>query len=109
MIEFLPLVVLGLAAYRLTRLLVIDTIFEGSRNRLHTFLVNRQHGKLRLFWDKAHDLLSCTWCSGTWVSVALYSVFVWHNPTDFTRLDWISVLAIAAIQGLLHSFEPEDG
>lgn len=106
-IAFLPLVVLALAAYRITRFLVIDSLIEGLRAKFYVFLSNRQ-GKLRAIWQKLLELSSCTWCCGAWVSLALYSVYLWTSPLDFGRMDWISVFAIAGIQGLLHAFEPGD-
>lgn len=108
MIELVTLVVLALASYRITRILVIDSLFDGSRTKFHSFLLNRQ-GKSKVFWEKIYELTSCTWCAGVWVSFLLYSIYVWQNPTNFTRLDWISGFAVAGVQGLLHTFEADEG
>lgn len=105
--DFVIWFILGFAAYRITRLLVIDTIFELSRAKFYSFLANRQ-GKLSFIWQKTLYLTSCTWCLGFWVCLALYSVYVWGNPTDFSRLDWINVFAVSGVQGLLHAFEPSE-
>lgn len=105
-LELFTLLVLAFAAFRVTRLVVIDTLFEGTRNKLHSFLVNRT-GKLAFFWQKLHDLVSCSWCAGVWISFLLYTVYVWNCPVDWTRFDWINVSAIAGIQGFLHELEPE--
>lgn len=105
-IAFLPLVVLALAAYRITRFLIIDSLTEGLRNTFHVWLTNRT--KLKFVFEKIYELTSCTFCAGWWVSLALYSLFLWSAPWSFGRLDWISVFAIAAIQSLLHAFEPGD-
>jgi hypothetical protein len=103
----LALVVLAFASYRVTRFLVIDSLIENIRARFQTFLFNKD-GKLKLIWHKLLDLISCTWCTGFWVSLVLYSVFVWTSPHEFTRVDWISAFAVAGLQGLLHSWEPDD-
>lgn len=110
MIEIIPLIILSLASYRLTRFLVIDTLIEGLRNKFHSFLVNKaqKRGKLHLLYSKLYSLTSCTWCFGTWLSLAIYSLYLWTAPWDFGRADLINVLAITAIQGLLHAFEPDD-
>lgn len=110
MIDIIPLVVLSLAAFRLTRVFVIDTIFGGTRNKMHTVFVNRaqKNGKLHLIWEKLYDLTSCTWCFGFWVSLILYWLYVWTSPADWNQLDVINVFAIAGIQGFLHSLEPDD-
>lgn len=104
MINLLVLLVLGIAAYRITRFLVIDTLFEGSRNKFHTWLANKQG----MIYDKILDLTSCTWCLGFWVSLVLYSFYLWECPIDFNRLEWISTFAIAGVQGMLHALEPGD-
>lgn len=106
-LDIVPLLVLSFAAYRLTRLIVIDTLLDGSRNKLHLFLLNRakKEGKLHLFWEKLYDLVSCTFCTGTWISLALYSLYIQDYPWFFSRFDWISVFAVAGLQSLLHTWE----
>lgn len=105
-INLLILAVLGFASYRLTRFFVIDTLIDGLRRKFHVFLVNRT-GKLRFFWIKLFELTSCTWCLGFWVSLSLYSLYVWQSPLEFNQVGWINVFAVAGVQGLLHSFEPD--
>lgn len=110
MIEIIPLIVLALASYRLTRFFVIDTLTEGLRNRLYVFLINRseKNGPLRWVWGKLYELTSCTWCAGFWVTLGLYTLYAWNEPWDFSRLEFISLFAIAGIQGFLHALEPGD-
>lgn len=111
MITLIPLIVLALASFRITRLLVIDTLFAGSRNKFHSYLVNNSQkaGKHRqLIWEKLYDLTSCTWCTGFWVSVSLYWAYVWRSPLSWSRLDVFNIFAISAIQSLIHAFEPDD-
>lgn len=110
MFEIIPLLVLAFASYRITRFLIIDTLPEGLRVAWHNFLIGRveKNGKLKLVWQKLYELTSCTWCAGFWVSFLLYWVFAWTSPVDFTRFDWISVFAIAGLQGLLNAWEPDD-
>lgn len=109
-LNLVTLLVLGFAAFRLTRLVVIDTLTAGLRNKVHSFLINRaqKQGKLAFIWEKLYELSSCTWCAGFWVSLGLYTAYLWNEPWDFTRKDWIIVFAIAGIQGLLHAYEPDD-
>lgn len=104
------MIVLALASYRFTRIAVIDSIFEGTRARFHAFLatLEENHPKFRFVAQKLLDLTSCTWCLGIWISFALYWIYVWSSPWDFSRVDVINIFAIAGIQGLLHSFEPDD-
>ena len=111
MIQIIPLIVLSIAAYRITRLLVIDTLIAGLRNKFHTIVVNKSHKEnkgFHLFWDKLYELTSCTWCAGFWVTVALYWAYTWSSPIYWNRLDIINLFAIAGIQGFLHALEPDN-
>lgn len=105
--EVIVWLILSLAAYRITRFLVIDNLFDGARNKIYAFLANKT-GRLQVVWHKLLDLLSCTWCLGFWISLILYSIYIGANPFDFTRIDWINVFAVAGIQGLAHAFEPNE-
>lgn len=109
-INIVPLIVLAFASYRITRFLVIDSLLDGSRNKFHLFLVNRarKEGRLHVMWDKIYDLTSCSWCAGFWITLAIYTVYVWNEPWDFSRFDVINIFAIAGIQGILHALEPGD-
>jgi hypothetical protein len=85
--SWLELVIIALATYRLTRLLIEDEILAGPRTRLLGQL--DQEGKLRY-------LLGCYWCLGLWVSLLITAFFA---PTI---LLWLVVsLATSALVGLL--------
>src|SRR6202008_3284018 len=58
--QLATVIVLGLAAYRVTRFLVIDTLLEPARSNFHSML-ERRNG---ILWAKVYDLVSCTWCVG---------------------------------------------
>ena len=98
---------LGFASYRITRFLVIDTLIENVRNRFHTFLANRR-GRLKIIPHKFLDGISCTWCLGFWVSLVVYSLYLWNCPVDFDQVDWLNVFAVAGVQGILHALEPDN-
>lgn len=106
-IQWLPFLILAFASYRLTRILIIDTIFEGTRGRVHQFLLNQaqKEGKLSGLWFKLLDLSSCTWCTGVWVSFLIYSIYLGELPSN--RFEWLTVAGIAGVQGMLHAVEPE--
>lgn len=95
MISLTVLVLLALAAYRVTRLIVIDAIFDTPRDTAYNWLERKG-------WtgDKLSYLISCTWCAGVWVSAGIY----WLYARDF---DFLNVASIAGLQGLLHAFEPD--
>lgn len=105
MLELAVIAILGLASYRLTRFLLFDTLIDGWRQRYYVFLINRN--KPRLFWSKLLDLTSCSWCLGFWVSLAALSLYLGTAPWEFTKEQFISLFAIAGVQGFIHAAEPE--
>lgn len=104
-ITLLTFLVLGFAAFRITRFFIIDSFFEGYRTKFHIYLTSR-NGKLKFLAFKLYELTSCTWCLGFWASLVVYSLYTWNCPIDFSRIDVFNVFAIAGVQGMLHAVEP---
>jgi hypothetical protein len=86
-IKLWDVVLLSLATYRLTRILVFDKIFKivrdfiKSRSRLYVFQVIK-------------EIITCPWCAGVWVAlvvVILYYLVPYGNL--FVYLMVISVIA----------------
>ncbi len=101
------LVLLGLATFRLTRLLVYDKITAFIRAPFHEIReeVNSEGSMEHVLYVKGTgiraflgELLSCHWCTGVWCAIVLYlgSLFF---PAVFHPIAYI--LAIAAIGALL--------
>lgn len=95
-LTLVALVLLALASYRLTRLIVIDEIFSEPR----TWILSKV-GVNHFVNAKIVYLFSCTWCTGIWVSAFVY----WLYTDNFVFLD---VAAIAGLQGFLHALEPDE-
>lgn len=106
----LTLIILAFASFRITRLALFDTIFDNPRTNFHTWLTSdeKMAGKYWFFWSKLYELTSCSWCLGTWISLAVFSVYFAAWPWEFGRQGFIQFAAVAGIQGLLHAFEPGD-
>lgn len=102
--EFLTWLILGFASYRITRFLVIDSFFEGSREKFYVFLANRR-GKLQFFWEKLLYLTGCTWCVGVYISTLSY--IAWDQDWYGARAI-LTVAAIAGVQGMIHALEPSE-
>ena len=120
----LVLLVLALAAYRITRLVVEDSLTERPRGwmRRRFPLAGDQfagensrpkRGK-PLYnhtshpqWVASQDtfvgkLLDCTYCSGAWVSAGVFSAWHWGGPVAW----WILVaVAVAGAQALLNALD----
>lgn len=97
-ISFLPspfhFVILALASYRLTKLLIEDTILNSLREKV---------------WEKFPPestylgyLTTCPWCVGWWLSLVLFFCYT----IVLTPTMWFCVpLAMSAIVGLLSALE----
>ncbi|CAM3664965.1 DUF1360 domain-containing protein [Mesobacillus zeae] len=99
-------VILGLASFRLTRLLVYDKITEFLRSPFIGESVERDEdgheniylvpkGKGLQKW--LGELLSCHWCTGIWVSAFLYVIFFMYPDVGWPAIMILSVAAIGSI------------
>ncbi len=127
--SFFLVLILGLAAYRITRFIVSDSLLDGIRNKLISILFapdeltepqldeegNYQPPVLdepyRIdiprFWavtfGKLGELITCRFCIGFWVSLALYLSYQQWG------LAWpIMAFAVAGVQALLGGWESPD-
>ncbi|WP_409304681.1 DUF1360 domain-containing protein [Peribacillus sp. SCS-155] len=108
-LDLTVIVLLGLASFRLTRLIVFDKITEFIRRPFfdeieesdengstEIYLIPKKNG-IRSWIG---ELLSCYWCTGIWVSLLLLGVHLLHSRTgDFL----IIVLAIAAMGAIIET------
>lgn len=101
------IVVMGLASFRLTRLIVYDKITafirapffdeieEKDENGLtEIYLVPKKKG----LQSWIGELLSCYWCTGFWASLFLFGLYL-YEPVIGQFL--ILLLAVAAIGSIL--------
>ncbi len=106
-------VVLALAAFRLTRLLAADTITDPWRGWLFRWAWNDEvltddgtghltptpRGGGWRTW--AWMLATCQWCLGVWIAVAVYAGWRWGGDVAQAV---VVVLAVAGVQGALAQF-----
>ena len=94
---------MSLAAYRLWRLIGVDTITEPARHRL---LLDRERrlNPTRLGL-KLHDMITCPWCLGTWIAFGVVAV-----TTIWTPVAWpvLQAGAAASVVGWLGRRDEED-
>jgi Protein of unknown function (DUF1360) len=106
-IEFGTFLLLGLAAFRLTRLIVFDQIMAPLRRPFFTEIEEKdEEGKTEIYIIPKEkglrhwigELLSCYWCTGVWVSVCLTFLYTLQSQVgEFLIL----LLAVAAIGSLI--------
>lgn len=113
------LVVLALATFRLTRLIVADLILEGIRARVLGWCYRprvvhvggrRVAAGPGLLRGRLGDLLSCRWCAGWWISGVVLAAWSAHADTLTSdravplALEWA---AIAGAAGALAHLDPD--
>ncbi|MDW7616303.1 DUF1360 domain-containing protein [Peribacillus simplex] len=104
--EFTVFLILGLASFRLTRLIVFDKIMEPIRRPffkeieekdeegdVEIFLMPKEKGLLG--WGG--QLLSCFWCVGVWVSLLLVLLYIQHWFIGYVLILTLAVAAVGAI------------
>lgn len=88
-ITLVHLILLALATYRVTRLIVEDTILETLRNAI---------------WDKVGYergigyLLTCYWCSSFWVASLFVTTYI---IVPIPTIAVSAILALSAFSGLM--------
>jgi Protein of unknown function (DUF1360) len=100
-VAFFEVALVGLACYRLTRLVVVDTFPPIARPR--EWIERRTLGT-RL--EMLGDLLTCHWCASGWISMALVAGVDWFSsvPVPLPVITWAGVWAVGAG---LNQLEPE--
>ncbi|RKO61513.1 DUF1360 domain-containing protein [Caldibacillus debilis] len=100
------LALIGLAAFRVTRLFVYDKIFEflrapffdevtetGEDGKEETYLVPKKAGWKHVFGE----LLNCYWCTGVWASLFLTLLYLFWPFWGELIVLVFAVSAVAAI------------
>lgn len=82
-----------LATFRLTRMVVYDSIFEFFRS----WFKGKEKGT---FMGTLHSLINCPWCMGLWFSLFV-TFFYFYTPIAWF---FILFLAIASVASILQVF-----
>lgn len=108
MLNLLELAALGFAAYRGTQLLVWDSILDGWHKRVDAWHMDGiRPGRSNRGRTFLKDLISCTYCTGWWVSVitlaAYYTVTSWSGVSVLSF--GLNAFAVAGAQALLSRYD----
>lgn len=117
--HYLAVILLFLAAHRVTRLVTRDTIFERPDESHRGFLWGPRTWTVEhlerlgpVGWKLAY-LIGCDWCAGLWVSgllttgLALYSTRVMHQSWWPWPIWVLVALAASTVTGLIAQHEPD--
>lgn len=91
--SLIAVAVIGLAAYRLWRIVGRDQITDPFR----AWLMARE-GRV---WDFVEGLLHCAWCLGWWLAGAITIALFWGSPLLHIVLVWCGASAVAGLLGAL--------
>lgn len=96
--------VLVLASYRLTRLLVLDKILDVPRYWV-TSRTSIQAGSYivpaRGWRGYAYKLITCFWCTGFWAAGTVVGMAYLYRAFDYALAIWFAVAALAPLTRLL--------
>jgi hypothetical protein len=87
-------VLIGAIAYRLGRFIVLDTMFEGTRDRAVDYLEARSH---KLFFAKVLELVRCPYCITVWTSGAVCATVSLVSTLPFGLLVWGASSTVALV------------
>lgn len=95
-----PLIVGGLATWRLTRLLVVEEgpfkIFYKLRTATGIeYDIDNDTDEVFVSWHPSWNPLYCEWCTSLWVAILMYILWLHYKPAVF-------VLALSGVSCLLH-------
>lgn len=90
-----------LASYRLTHLVVFDKITEPIRNLFLKKIENENHEIKKVPKSMIGYLLTCYWCTGIWSAILLCMMYLFL-PSFAIYI--IFILSIAGGQAILESF-----
>ncbi|MBA2174464.1 DUF1360 domain-containing protein [Halobacillus locisalis] len=108
-ITWLHFIILGLASFRLTRLIVDDLIMEWLRRPFVTVRsVENDKGEIEE-WVEPNgwigEGITCQWCVGVWASAIIFFIYIMVPYGWFLIL----ILSIAGFQSLLYSWSDHHG
>ena len=108
-INVFTFILLALASFRITRLIVFDKITEFIRQPFFDEIEEEnEEGTIEVFYRPKRtpikkfigELLSCYWCTGVWISIAVVAGFLFY-PTIFLPI--MLVFAVAGLAAILES------
>lgn len=113
-------VIVGLAGYRLSRFLGVDTLFDNIRHRFfrrfppdddYARMYRLDDGKGKGSWQiaaspkrplsKLGQLVICPWCSSVWFIAAIVAVLAWRENIPDPLLVWAASCSVAGLCGKL--------
>lgn len=112
--SWLDFCLLVFASFRLTRLIVYDTITEFIRAPFHETVVETlEDGSTETYIEIKGtgikywigELLSCHWCTGIWCTAAIYAAYEFYPDLS---MPFITILAVAGLASIIQHLIVKD-
>jgi hypothetical protein len=101
--DLILVVILSAVTYRVGRFIALDSMFEGTRERVYAWLL----GHDRFIWHKIAELLGCPYCITVWVAAATcFAYRVAVEPFAAPVFVWLAVSTGALIFWAIVDSEP---
>ncbi|MCG7410382.1 DUF1360 domain-containing protein [Paenibacillus sp. ACRRX] len=110
-LNVMTFIILFLASYRLTRLIVFDEITSFIRKPfLEEKIIKDEKGALMAviegkgskFHTFMRKLLTCYWCTGIWAAAVIVSIYLFLP--NLVAVPILLILAVAGAAGIMESF-----
>lgn len=88
---------LGLASYRATQLVVHDSIGDRLRHRIELWHAVKFESRARSF---VRDLIGCTYCAGWWLSLVTVLVYLTAAGQWGAAPLWVHAIECWAVMGV---------
>lgn len=85
-------IIISLASYRLTRLLIYDKVLNFVRDKI----VKSESEKGWIV--SSRYFLTCPWCAGVWMSLFITSLYLYHDLGKFLAY----ILAVSGVASFIH-------
>ncbi|MBO0994553.1 DUF1360 domain-containing protein [Bacillus sp. SD088] len=108
-INWFTFILLSLAVFRLTRLLVYDQITEFIRRPfMQEYEALDENGELEIYLIPKEkglrgwigQLISCYWCTGIWISIFIFLI-CWFYPV--VAEPFVYILSIAGLAAIIET------
>lgn len=88
------ILMMSLAAYRVTRFLILDTLIDAPRIWLRFRILS---GKPRAWKNKLTELMECKFCLSVWVAAAAVALTDQFTVVALPWLTWLAVCGLSLV------------
>jgi hypothetical protein len=90
-------IILSAVTYRVGRFIVLDTLIDGTRDKVYSVLEYREQdwedlpSRRNIYWGKLRELLGCPWCITIWVAAFTVIAAEFFTSIPMPLFTWLAV------------------